>query len=182
MTAQQTLQQRVAELEAENQDLAQYSQDMKREVERLTIKLAEIFLHRNHLVDSSPYQYTVPYQIFFEQFPLPIAIYHTDGTMVAMNEQHKRRFQSAYNTLHGYSNVFADPQAIAGGHVESFRQATQGEVIKVAMSDSVSNQSHNRHTSGEHDVWSDVIYLPLYDQPGNVIFIIAMIVDKALAH
>lgn len=182
MTVHQTLQQRVAELELENRDLVQYAQDMKREVERLTIKLAELFLQRHDQGDSPTYQYAVPYQIFFDQFPLPIAIYRLDGTLVAMNEQHKRRFQSAYNTLHGCSNVFADPQAIANGQRESFRQATQGEVIKVALSSSVPNKSHGKHASGEHDVWIDVVYLPLYDQPGNVIFIVAMILDKTRVH
>lgn len=162
MLDEQTFQQHIAALEAENARLVALQQHMEQEVYRLSLQLAESYLHRMHTSNPSKYDdVLVPYRAIFEQFFFPLAVYRADGMLVAINYQQKRRMHFAHGALIGKYNILESAEEVTDGCRQCFREALQGKI-------------GHKYTDHQPDSLPTTMYVPIYERIGLLRYVIEM--------
>ncbi|WP_437497177.1 PAS domain-containing protein [Sorangium sp. So ce1099] len=107
----------------------------------------------------------VSYQAIFDALPVPLTVYRSDGTIVALNDVNCARFGTTRERIAGKYNVLADQQAVAKGYAGTFQRALAGEEVKMqpAFYETVPSPMH---PGPSRRVWSQVTYVPIRDENG----------------
>lgn len=174
-------------LQQENAMLRQRIAHLEQTIQHLTHQFSEATGRLPHVeqVHSSPYVHqpheedvaSISYQKLFEQLPIPIVIFCTDGYAVAMNNTNEEFIQTPKETVIGHYNIFEDPEAIQKGYLAHFKRALQGGIAR--MPPTCYDTSHTNLTGRTQDkhVWSETTYFPLQDDQGTIRYIVEASLD-----
>ncbi|XXT14452.1 PAS domain-containing protein [Sorangium sp. So ce429] len=107
----------------------------------------------------------VSYQAIFDALPVPLTVYRSDGTIIAINDVNCARFGTTRERIAGKYNVLADQQAVAKGYAGTFQKALSGEEAKMPPTfyETVPSPIH---PGPSRRVWSQVTYVPIRDEDG----------------
>ncbi|XXX76385.1 PAS domain-containing protein [Sorangium sp. So ce134] len=105
------------------------------------------------------------YQAIFDAMPVPLTVYRSDGTIIALNDVNCARFGTTRERVVGKYNVVADQQAAAKGYAGAFQKALSGEEAKMppAFYDTVPSPMH---PGPSRRVWSQATCVPIRDEGG----------------
>ncbi|WP_437669095.1 PAS domain-containing protein [Sorangium sp. So ce131] len=107
----------------------------------------------------------VSYQAIFDALPVPLTVYRSDGTIIALNDAECARFGTTRERIAGKFSVLADQQAVARGYAGSFQKALSGEEAKMPPTFYETVPSP-MHPGPSRRVWSQATYVPIRDESG----------------
>jgi hypothetical protein len=162
--------QRIKRLQEENKRLRQRIAELEQTVSELGTELSEERTLRQYAEQNAENRL---YHELFRQLPMPIVVYQTDGLLVEINPSNEKLINTPRETLIGTFNMFEDQEALDKGHIEHFRRATKGEIVRMPLTsyDTTRAGLHNRRD--DRVIWTESTYVPLYDTTNGTIRYVA---------
>lgn len=122
---------------------------------------------------------TALYQAFFEFLPVPAVVHREDGAVVEVNRRNRQilAIPSREAVVGSAYNTFADPEAIAKGHVGYLRKALGdpfGEGVTMPLA-SFENLAAGLPGSEQRTVWTETTYQGI--EVGGVRYAVSTNVD-----
>ncbi|NJN65963.1 MAG: PAS domain S-box protein [Chloroflexaceae bacterium] len=111
------------------------------------------------------------YQLFFEQAPMPVVIFRSDGLAVAMNDQNEVFINTPRTSVVGVFNINEDPESSQKGYLEQFQRSLQGETARMPPTAYNTAQTCLDGRGDDRVVWSETTYVPLCNGDGNIAYI-----------
>jgi PAS domain S-box-containing protein len=113
----------------------------------------------------------IPYQDVFEQLPIPVSIFRTDGVLADINAQNLANLRTSRDAIVGTFNIFEDKEAETKGYDEYFRQAVAGDVVTMPPSTYNTKQADLEGREQDTLIWAESTYFPIPDAQGNVAYV-----------
>ncbi len=101
--------------------------------------------------------------------PIPIQVYHPDGTIFMMNHASEEFWQIESSAAARAFNVVTDPQMVRQGISMLFHLATQGEIIVTPPHDLDTTHLEGRSADRHH--WIISTFFPIHNQARRVAYI-----------
>jgi PAS domain S-box-containing protein len=140
----------------------------QREIEMLRQRVAELEQQLEHQ------EY---YRMLFEQHPIATIIYNLDGLTLDLNPQNEKIFNIPPDAVRGVFNVMTDKEARNKGFSDYFERALQGELVVMPPTIYSTRESSVEGHLIDRDVWTEASFFPLYDDAGNIRYIVETYTD-----
>jgi PAS domain S-box-containing protein len=121
---------------------------------------------------STPGTANIPYQAIFEHLPAPLVLFQADGQIAATNQCAEAFTQTSRKSTIGNMNIFDERETCTRRHVEHFKRALQGEIIRIPPADSqelATDGLQERNKDQMH--WAETTYFPIQDNHGHIRYV-----------
>ena len=108
----------------------------------------------------------VPYRAVFDQLPVPVVLYATDGRALAINLKACQLVSVEAESMIEHHDLLQDPEAIASGYADSFRRAVIGEFVQMPAT-SYDTGTADLDRSNPRTIWRETTYAPVDDGSGE---------------
>ncbi len=113
----------------------------------------------------------LPFDMLFDQLPVPMVLFAPDGLAVAMNRANEQLVATPRDRVVGHYNIYNDPAARNRGFVAAFEAARRGQVatMQPTLYDTAEAQIEGRAV--DQQFWSETTYFPIYDHMHRLVLI-----------
>jgi rsbT co-antagonist protein RsbR len=115
-----------------------------------------------------------PYQSLFDHLPVPMALFHADGTVMNINNAMESLLDISRGSVIGSYNVLENGEAVEAGHAGCFMQARAGTVAHMQPVPYNLQRAGHETSTRDDTVWTEPLYFPLYDETDEIRYIAAL--------
>ena len=120
----------------------------------------------------TPCTANIPYQAIFEHLPAPLVLFQADGQIAATNQYAEILTQTSRERIIGKMHMFDDRESCTRRHLDHFKHALQGEIVRMPPADSQDPATDGLQEGNKDQMhWTETTYFPIHDDNGYICYV-----------